>query len=141
MASMCPLCRYHGGAHARWCTPRVRAERASAFPAPATPVPAPAADTSAARAAIRAAMASHAEIMGGLSTALLKMEAAGGLIPAAELPWPADSPTWTDHALNGLDQAGEAIGKLTAALRAAAAEVAQVNRPAPATGGQEALSA
>lgn len=66
-------------------------------------------DTSAARSAIRAAYEHHRDVMGGMSMALLKMDAAGGLIypdpllpDDPPLPYPEDSPVWTDHALDSL---------------------------------------
>lgn len=92
-------------------------------------------DTSAARAAIREAYEHHRDVMGGMSMALLKMEAAGGLCRPdprfpddPPLPFPEDSLVWTDHALAGLDDASRACDKLKAAILAAAGVVAAVNR-------------
>jgi hypothetical protein len=36
MANMCPVCRYFGGAHARWCLPERRAVAAAAVEAAQT---------------------------------------------------------------------------------------------------------
>ena len=45
-------------------------------------------DTSAARAAIRLAYGKHRDVMGGMCLAMLKMEAAGGLLREEKLSYP-----------------------------------------------------
>ena len=82
-------------------------------------------DTTAARDAIRFAYGKHRAVMEGMSMALLKMEAAGGLYRRDDdpLPYPEDSPVWAEHALDGLEAALSASMGLTDAIRAARAQV------------------
>ena len=84
-------------------------------------------DTSAARQAIRAARDCHRDVMGGLSAAELKLQAAAGLLRDDDpLPWPEDSPVWIEHATACLTRALTACDALREALLAAAGEVARV---------------
>jgi hypothetical protein len=79
-------------------------------------------DTSKARDAIHEAYARHRDVMGGMSAAMLKLEAAGGLLkpdPRLDdppLPYPEDSPVWIEHAAFALASAMTASGALTAAI-------------------------
>jgi hypothetical protein len=85
-------------------------------------------DTSAARAAIRNAREKHRDVMGGMSMAELKLQAAGGLLRGEILPYPEDSHVWTDHAREGLQRALAACDELRAALLAAMEEVTKLAR-------------
>jgi hypothetical protein len=88
-------------------------------------------DTSAARAAIRNARDKHRDVIGGMSTAELKLQAAGGLLRDEDpLPYPEDSHVWTDHAQDGLQRALAACDELRAALLAAVEENAKLARQA-----------
>jgi hypothetical protein len=77
-------------------------------------------DTSASRAAIHLAYDKRRNVNGGLSTAELKLQAAGGLIrDDGPLTWPEDSPIWFEHALDGLQSALSSCDALKDAVRAA----------------------
>ena len=83
-------------------------------------------DTSAARAAIREAYNKHRSVMGGMSHAMLKLEAAGGLIRDDPLPYAEDDPVWIRHALSGLKDALDACDELEAAVTAAFSETGKL---------------
>ena len=78
-------------------------------------------DTSAARKAIREAYGKHTEVMGGMSLALLKLEAAAWMYRGDDPPpsYAEDDPVWIHHALSGLKQALDACDGLEAAITAA----------------------
>jgi hypothetical protein len=77
-------------------------------------------DTTASRAAIRLACQYRTAVNGGLSMALLKLEAANGLLSDEDpLPWPEDDPVWFEHALSGLEAALTASLALQDAIRTA----------------------
>lgn len=99
-------------------------------------------DTSTARDAIREAYARHRDVMGGLSSAMLKLEAAGGLLkpdPRLDdppLPYPEDSPVWIEHAAYALAEANKKCAELQLAILQAQRKVTDLavewaqNRPA-----------
>jgi hypothetical protein len=89
-------------------------------------------DTTRAIWAIRAAYDKRTQVNGGLSTAHLKLEAAGGVLRLDEgetLPWPENSPVWIEHARDGLAEALAACDKLRWAIERAHAEVAKLGGP------------
>jgi len=81
-------------------------------------------DTSRARDAIREACDKHCDVMGGMSIAALKLEAAAGLYRDEDPPPPyaEDDPVWITHALSGLKRALDACDELKTALLAAVSE-------------------
>lgn len=99
-------------------------------------------DTSRARSAIREAYERHRDVMGGMSMAMLKLEAAAGFLAAeierekasglfrpeeiAALPYPEDSPVWIEHASAGIASALNACDALRSALMKAGDEVAHL---------------
>lgn len=86
-------------------------------------------DTAEARKAIRHAYDCHRDVMGDMSMAMVKLEAAGGLYrndDDLQLPYPEDSPVWTEHAQIGLRHALARCEALREALIAAAGEVAKL---------------
>lgn len=91
-------------------------------------------DTSEARAAIRRAYEHHRDVMGGMSMALLKLEAAGGLYdneldPETGTRHPPHMPPASvliQHAGNGLAAALDACDLLRAAIIAAQGETAKL---------------
>lgn len=78
-------------------------------------------DTEAARAAIREAYNKHRDVMGGMSMAMLKLNAASGFYRDDEPPpaYAEDDPVWIAHALSGLKQALDACAELEKAITAA----------------------
>ena len=90
-------------------------------------------DTADARAAIHRAYERHREVMGGMSTAELKLQAAAGQFVGDDPPpqWPLDSPVWIEHATDGLDAAVSAAILLLDALQHAQAEVAKLGEERP----------
>lgn len=97
-------------------------------------------DTSAAREAIREAYQYHRDVMGGMSMAKLKLDAASGLLrldPGESLPYPEDSPVWLEHASAGLAAAYEACEKLREAITSAQAEVTILADASPEAAGTE----
>jgi hypothetical protein len=86
-------------------------------------------DTTRAIWAIRGAYGKRVQVNGGLSMAELQLQAAGGRLQLDEgenLPVPADSPAWIEHARDGLAIALAACYKLQAAIEQAQAEVAKL---------------
>lgn len=87
-------------------------------------------DTTAARTAIKVARECHRDVMGGMSTAELKLEAAGGLLRPNPLlgdddplPYAEDDPVWLEHAEHNLARALTACDALREAIIAAQGEV------------------
>jgi hypothetical protein len=91
-------------------------------------------DTSASRSALRSGRQFHREVMGGLSAAELKLEAAGGFLRGENVhlsrPW--GDPSWFREAAEGIEVALAACGRLENALLLAAAEVAKLRQGQPA---------
>jgi len=85
-------------------------------------------DTSAAREAIRATYERHRDVMGGLSMADLKLQAAGGVLAEEDMAGhPArDDPMWIAHARSGLSGALTACDALRAEIVSAQGEVAKL---------------
>ena len=78
-------------------------------------------DTSAARAAIREAYRKHRNVMGGMSMAMLKLEAANGFYRNDDPPSACaeGDPVWISHAMSGLMQALDSCDELEKAITAA----------------------
>jgi hypothetical protein len=88
-------------------------------------------DTEAARAAIRTARERHRDVMGGLSMAELKLQAAGGLLCDEDpLPYAENDPPWLEHALGGMNTALTACAALHVALLDVVGEIAKVRAEA-----------